>query len=72
MCVAACSARNPARRWLDVSESLAKGSVAAGVSLFGVSLADISTAVTIFAGIAGSVASIAAALYYFDKWWKGR
>jgi hypothetical protein len=55
-----------------VNESFAKGAVAAGVSLFGVTLAEISTAVTIFAGITAGFASIAAMLYYFSKWWNDK
>lgn len=49
------------------AEQLAKGGVAMGVSLFGVTLADISTIVTIFAGLAAGFASIAAGIYYIRK-----
>lgn len=48
-------------------ESLAKAGLTTGVSLFGLALADINTIVTILAGLAATVASIAAAWYYIRR-----
>lgn len=55
-----------------MNETLAKTGVGVGVTLFGVTLADISAMVTIFAGIAGGFASIAAGIYYLSKWMRER
>lgn len=48
-------------------EQLAKAGVTAGVSLFGLTLADISIIVTIIAGLAATFASVAAGIYYMRK-----
>ena len=48
-------------------DQAAKAGLAAGVSLFGVTLADIGTIVTIMAGLAATFASIAAGIYYIRK-----
>lgn len=48
-------------------ETLAKVGVATGISLFGLTLAEVSTIVTIIAGLAATFASVAAGLYYTNK-----
>lgn len=48
-------------------EQVAKAGLATGVSLFGLTLAEVSTIVTIMAGLAATFASIAAGLYYLRK-----
>jgi hypothetical protein len=53
------------------AEDVAKAGVALGVSGFGLTLADVSTIVTILAGLAATFASIAAGLYYLQKRRKG-
>jgi hypothetical protein len=50
-----------------VSEQMAKIGVAVGVSGFGLTLADVSIIVTIFAGLAAAFASIAAGIYYVRR-----
>lgn len=50
-----------------MTEQMAKGGVAVGVTLFGVTLADISAIVTIIAGLAATFASVAAGMYYISK-----
>jgi hypothetical protein len=52
-------------------EQLAKTSLATGVSLFGLTLAEVSTIVTIIAGLAATFASVAAGIYYIHKGRKG-
>lgn len=52
-------------------DALAKVGVAAGVSLFGLTLAEVSTIVTIIAGLAAAFASISAGVYYLSKWRRG-
>lgn len=49
------------------AESLAKAGLTVGVSGFGLTLVDVSTIVTIIAGLAATFASIAAGLYYMRK-----
>lgn len=49
------------------AENLAKTGLTVGVSGFGLTLADVSTIVTIIAGLAATFASIAAGLYYMRK-----
>ena len=46
---------------------MAKIGVAVGVSGFGLTLADVSTIVTILAGLAATFASIAAGVYYLTR-----
>jgi len=46
---------------------MAKIGVAVGVSGFGLTLADVSIIVTIFAGLAAAFASIAAGIYYLTR-----
>jgi hypothetical protein len=52
---------------MDMTEEMAKVGVAVGVSGFGLTLVDISTIVTIIAGLAATFASIAAGIYYLTK-----
>lgn len=49
------------------AERLAKAGLTVGVSGFGLTLADVSTIVTIIAGLAATFASIAAGFYYLRK-----
>lgn len=50
-----------------MGEKVAIGTLATGITLFGVSLAEIEQMATIFAGLAGGLASLAALIYYIVK-----
>ncbi len=50
-----------------MGDRIAATTGAIGVTLFGVTLADLGQIATILAGFTGSIASIAAAIYYINK-----
>jgi hypothetical protein len=50
-----------------MGEKVAIGTLATGITLFGISLADIAQMATIFAGITGGLGSLAALIYYVVK-----
>ena len=50
-----------------MGDRLAAGLGATGVTLFGITLADLGQIATIFAGFMGGLASLAAAIYYINK-----
>lgn len=55
-----------------MGEKVAIGAYSAGITLFGVSLADLGQMATIFAGVAGGIASLAAGAYWIYKIYKGQ
>lgn len=55
-----------------MGERMAIGAYSAGITLFGVSLADLGQMATIFAGVCGGLASLAAGAYWLYKIYKGQ
>lgn len=50
-----------------MGDRLAAGLGGVGITLFGLTLADLGQIATIFAGVTGGLASLAAAIYYIHK-----
>jgi hypothetical protein len=55
-----------------MGERAAIGAYSAGITLFGVSLAELGQMATIFAGVCGGLASLAAGAYWLYKIIKGQ